>query len=287
MAAAAAVYVQDQVELLRSVQAIAGVRFDRFTVDFHNNRTAADLRSTDNLVSPRLGFVYKPVVPLSIYGSYSVAFVPRAGDQLSSLSLTNQALDPEQFRNYEVGAKWDARPGLSVTAAAYRLDRTNVAVPDPENPARLRLVDGQRTRGVELELTGNVTGAWSVMAGYAHQRGEITRSLSPTALAGASLAQVPAHSLSIWNRYDFTRAIGAGLGVLYRTAMFTSTDNTVVLPASTRVDAALFVTLSRRLRAQMNVENLFDARYYWAANGNNNITPGAPRALRVSLKTSF
>ena len=53
--------------------------------------------------------------------------MPRAGDQLSSLSLTNQALDPEEFRNYEIGAKWDAR-SVALSIATYRLDRGNVAV---------------------------------------------------------------------------------------------------------------------------------------------------------------
>ena len=74
---------------------------------------------------------------MSLYGSYSLAYLPRAGEQLSSLSLTNQALDPEEFRNYEVGAKWDVRPALSFTAAVYRLDRGNVVVPDPDDPTRV------------------------------------------------------------------------------------------------------------------------------------------------------
>jgi catecholate siderophore receptor len=69
--------------------------------------------------------------------------------------------------------------------------------------------------------------------------------------------------------------------------MFTSTDNTVVLPAFTRVDAALFMTVTRQLRAQLNMENLLDERYYPFSNGNNNITPGSPRALRLSLTTNF
>ena len=69
--------------------------------------------------------------------------------------------------------------------------------------------------------------------------------------------------------------------------MFTSTDNTVVLLAFTRVDAALFVTVTRQLRGQINVENLFDEHYFSSANGNNNIAPGAPRALTVSLTTRF
>ena len=67
----------------------------------------------------------------------ALTYLPRAGEQLSSLSLTNQALDPEEFRNYEVGAKWDVNPGLAFTAALYRLDRSNVMVPDPADPTTL------------------------------------------------------------------------------------------------------------------------------------------------------
>jgi catecholate siderophore receptor len=69
--------------------------------------------------------------------------------------------------------------------------------------------------------------------------------------------------------------------------MFTSTDNTVMLPAFTRFDAALFVNLTRAMAAQVNMENMFDAGYYAFSHNNNNITPGSPRALRVALTTRF
>jgi catecholate siderophore receptor len=65
--------------------------------------------------------------------------------------------------------------------------------------------------------------------------------------------------------------------------MFAAIDNTVTLPGFTRVDAAAFVTVSQMLRAQLNVENLLDERYYPTSHGNNNIAPGAPRTLRFSL----
>jgi len=282
-----AVYAQDQVEWSPRVQAIVGLRYDRFAVDFRNNRTAQTVASLDHLVSPRAGIVYKPAAELALYTSYSLAYVPRAGEQLSSLSLTNEALEPERFINYEVGAKWDARPDLSVTAAIYKLDRTNVAVPDPVDAARSLLVAGQRTEGFELGVTGNVTPKWTTVGGYAYQDGRITQTLSSTARAGATLAQVPAHTFSLWNKYNVSRRWGVGAGVIHNGDMFTSTDNTVVLPAFTRVDAALFMTLTRQLRAQVNVENLLDQRYYPFSNGNNNITPGSPRALRLSLTTNF
>ncbi len=287
VATTAAVYVQDQVALSRKLQAVLGLRYDRFDMDFTNNRTAASLASRDDLVSPRVGLIYKPIEPMSLYASYSLSHLPRAGEQLGSLSVTNQALEPESFTNYELGAKWDLARGIALTAAVYRLDRGNVIVPDPADPTRSQLVDGQRTKGVELGVAGNVTSAWSIAGGYAWQDGEITRSLSATAPAGASLAQLPEHSFSLWNRYDFSRRVGAGVGVIHRSEIFTSTDNTVVLPGFTRVDAALFVSISAKLRAQVNVENLFDVDYYAYAHNNNNITPGSPRALRAAITTRF
>lgn len=283
VATTASVYVQDQLRVTEAFDIVAGVRFDRFQLDLTNNRTGVTLSSTDALWSPRAGLVYRPVAPVSLYASHSLSYVPRAGEQLSSLTPTNRSLDPESFRNYEVGATWEVTRAFSMTAAAYRLNRGNVAITDPDDPTRSLLVDAQRTRGLEIGVNGYVTPAWSVAGGYALQDGEITRSVSSSAQAGASLAQLPRHSLALWNKYQLSPRLGLGLGLIHRGAAFTSTDNRVVLPAFTRADAAVFFDVSDRLRAQLNAENLFDARYFASAHSNTNITPGAPRALRVSL----
>jgi catecholate siderophore receptor len=283
----ASVYAQDQVALSRWVEAVVGLRYESVNSDVTNNRTATDFSSSDGLLSPRLGLIYKPIVPLSLYGSYSLTYLPRAGEQLSSLNVTNQALDPEEFRNYEVGAKWDVVPAFSFTAALYHLDRGNVVVPDPNDPTVSILVDAQQTKGLEIGLNGNLTSAWSIAGGYALQDGEITQSISAAAQAGATLAQLPRHSISLWNRYDFTPRFAGAVGVLYRSDVFTSTDNLVILPSWTRVDAALFYNLTATLRAQVNVENLFDEDYYLNAHGNTNITPGSPRGVRFALTTRF
>ena len=287
VATIAAVYAQDQIEISRQVEAVVGLRFDAFEMDFTNNRTGAEFATSDRLLSPRLGLIYKPILPLSVYGSYSLTFVPRAGDQLSSLSVSNQALEPEEFRNYEVGAKWDIRPALGLSAALYRLDRGNVAVADPADPRRSLLVDAQRTRGMELEMSGALTREWNLSAGYAWQDGTITRSISANAQAGADLAQVPAHSFSLWSKYDVSRRWSAAVGLIRRSAMFAATDNRVVLPGFTRVDGAVFFDVTSGLRAQLNVQNLLDEDYYASAHNNNNITPGAPRALTLSLTSRF
>jgi catecholate siderophore receptor len=278
----AAVYVQDQIEFSPQFEAVLGLRFDRFEMDFTNNRTGERFDSNDDLLSPRAGLIYKPMEPVSIYASYSMTYVPRAGAQLTSLNASNEALDPEEFENLEIGAKWDIRPGLSLTAALFQLDRTNVVIPDPEDPTVSILVDGQRTEGFEFGVSGRISEAWSIQGGYAWQDGELTE-----ALGGARLAQLPKHVVSLWNRYDLTPQWGVGLGIMHQTEMYAAADNAVTLPEFTRVDAAVFFTAGERLQLQLNVENLLDEDYYPNAHNNNNITPGSPRAIRAGLIARF
>jgi catecholate siderophore receptor len=288
----AAVYVQDQVELSDHWQAIVGLRYDRFQVDFTShtdliNGRTGEFEVTDDLLSPRAGLVFKPIESASIYANYSLAYVPRSGDQMSSLNATNAAFEPEKFTNLELGAKWDITPNLSATAAVYRLDRRNVVIPDPLDPTRSLLVAGQRARGVELGLSGRVNDHWKVVGGYARQDGELLERLSATAPEGATLAQLPEHSLSLWNRFDFNDAWGAGIGVIHRSSLFPSTDNAVTVPGYTRFDAAVYYAVNERLQLQLNAENLFDREYFVSANSNNNITPGSPRAFYLEANVTF
>jgi catecholate siderophore receptor len=296
----AAVYVQDQMELTAKIELVAGLRYDSFRVDFNDTRPTptgiGNVKTSDGLVSPRVGILLKATHSLSAYASYSVAFTPRAGEQLASLTNFNKALDPEEYRNVEVGAKWDISNDLAFTTAVYRQDRTNVAVADTTLGApagQLALVDGQRVKGIEVGLSGRVTSKWSMAGGYAHQEGEISSDQSVTVRKGASLAQTPTNTFSFWNRYDFTPKLGVGIGIINRDDMFAATENVVTaasnvtLPGYTRVDGAVFMTFNGKFGAQLNVENLFDKNYYLNADNNNNITPGAPRAVRVTLSAKF
>jgi catecholate siderophore receptor len=281
-----AAYVQDQVEVTRQVQAIVGIRFDNFDLRFHNNRTDARLRRIDNLASPRAGLVYKPVAPVSIYATYSVSYLPSSGDQFASLTSITEQVKPEKFSNYEAGVKWDVRPSLALTAAVYRLDRTNTRSTDPNDPTRIVQTGSQRTNGVEIGWNGSITRAWRIAGGYAYQDAFVT-SATVSARAGAHVAQVPHHSFSLWNQYQIRPRLGAGLGILNRTDMFAAIDDTVVLPGYTRADAAVFYSLTEKVRLQVNVENLLDRKYYLNADNNNNISPGFPRAIRVGLIARF
>jgi len=286
-ASIAALYVQDQITFSPKWRAILGLRYDSFEVDFRNNRNSSEFESDDGLFSPRAGLIFRPIDPLSLYASYSIAHQPRAGEQLTSLNPSNAALDPEKFRNYELGAKWDVASNLTLNAALYRLDRTNVVVPNPADPTRSILVDGQRTEGFELEVVGEITEAWRVMGGYTWADGEITRTQSATVAAGNSLAQLPEHSFTLWNRFDVNAKWGFGLGAIRRGESFAATDNTVTLPGYTRVDGAVYFALNQNVQFQLNAENLLDKEYFPNAHSNNNITPGSPRAAYLGVTLKF
>ena len=280
------VYAQDQIGLGRFFDVILGLRWDRFEIegtDFLPNPDRAFGR-TDEMVSPRLGLVWKPMETASVYASYSRSFLPRSGEQFTSLTPTTQNLEPEEFENLELGAKWDVNPGLSVTAAVFELRRTNATTPDPANPAATINVGETRTRGLELGVTGRITDRWSVAGGYAWQDAVLEGN------DAVELAQVPEHSLSLWSRHEVTESLGLGLGVTHQSdqwAAIRTSPNTTRLPGFTRVDAAVFWALTPTVNLQLNIENLLDEDYWADAHNNNNLTPGAPRGARLTLSTRF
>jgi catecholate siderophore receptor len=288
----AAAYVQDQIVFNDQWQLVAGLRYDSFKADATNLRATTpatrDLKARNDLVSPRVGLIFKPVPNASIYTSYGLTYLPRSGEQLASLSVTNQALDPEEFRNTEIGAKWDVNPSLTLTAAVYRLNRSNAAVADPLDATKLVLLSGdsQRIEGVELALTGQITPQWQVIAAYASQNARTLQSVG-TLPAGRKLAQSPSNTVSVWNRYDFSPKWGAAIGVLYRDKSFATTSNAVTLDSYTRVDGGLYYAVSPNVQLQLNVENLADVKYYSVADNDNNITPGAPRSAYVTLNLKY
>ena len=279
-------YGQSQVVLSEQWQAIVGARYEHFDVDFYNHRTNDALSRTDDLISPRAALLFKPVESVTLYSSYSVSALPSSGDQFSSMTVTSATLEPEKFRNYEIGAKWDVFDRLSLSSAVYRLDRTNTTAPDPVDPTRTVQTGSQRTRGFEFSLTGALSPQWQIIGGYANQNAEVT-SRTAAAAEGARVPLVPRNTVSLWNRYQATPALGLGLGVVYQDDMYAAIDDAVTLPSFTRFDAAAYYTMSRHLRLQMNLENLFDQQYYATANSNDNISPGSPRSVRVAVITGF
>jgi catecholate siderophore receptor len=299
----AAGYVQDQIEITKYIDVIAGVRFDSFDLKFTGldpgpTDFKGQLRRVDHKWSPRFGLVVKPFEQLSLYGSYSRTFLPLAGDQFNVLFPTIASLAPQGFENFEVGFKAQVLPRLYFTGALYQLNRSNQ--PLVVDATTAVLADTQ-TKGGEIGLVGYVTDEWQVSLGYGHQDARVVRSdRTPTARTpfftdvGKVNPSVPKDTFSFWNRYDFTPHVGAGVGVIHNSKFFAAIDNAVVIPGYTRVDGAVFFNFGKNflnygeeLSAQINIENLLGAYYFSSAHNNNNIMPGAPRSVFLTINAKL
>ena len=290
----AAVYAQDQIEIGPHLQLIGGLRYDHFDFQADNlnatGSTPVRTNRIDDLLSPRAGIVLKPLENLAFYGSYSVSYLPSSGDQFGSLSPGLAISQPERFENAEVGVKYDVSPALQLTGALYNLDRYNQRLADP-NRAGFFLATGQtNTQGAEIGANGYVTDWWQVSGGYAFTDATITRGFSNGTTAirpGNRVGLVPFNAFTLWNKFDVTPQFSLGIGYIQTGHTFASSDDTVRLPGITRFDLGLFYRLNESWRAQVNIENLFDRRYIATADGNNNITPGAPRLVRFQVIARF
>lgn len=288
-------YLQDQIIFNPQWQAVVGVRHDHIDTDFVNLANNQPINVSDNLLSPRAGLIYKPSENSSLYASYSTSYVPRAGDQLIGLTVSNATFKPEKFINKEIGAKWDISQSLALTAAVFKLERENVLAADPSNTGNSILLDGQETTGLELGASGKVTDQWQIMGAFTLQDGEITeRQANATAAnvinKGAELAMTPTRTFSLWNKYQINDMWAVALGVVSRSEMYAATPTvgaSTVLPGYTRFDAAIFAKLSPKWDAQINIENLTNKDYALFAHNNNNITPGAPLNARATLNYHF
>ena len=285
-ATVAAAYVQDQIRPADWLEIVAGLRFDSLKIDVDDMRAAGGGGSAAATICGRRASGSSPSRPATSRSTRATA-APTCRNRATSSAaspMSPKALEPERFDNYEVGAKWEILDGLLATAAVYQLDRTNTRATDPNDPSHTVLTGAQRSRGLELGLERSVTSRWLISAGYTLQKAEISRTTS-AAPKGREVPLVPRHSFSLWNRYDVTKKIGVGLGVIARSKSYATISNAVKLPGYARVDAALFYQAAAAAsQAQVNVENLLGAHYFPTANSDNNIAPGAPRAIKATRR---
>lgn len=283
----AALYVQDQIRFGEHWQLVLGLRMDWFALDYDNYRNGTRTSEDFNALTPRAGLIFNPIDNVSLYAAYTESYVPRSGEQLGSLTPGNANLDPESFDNTEIGVKWQISDGLFTSLALYQLNRGNIAVNDPANPGQFLLIDAQRNKGLEWEITGNITENLQLLAGYAYQDASFTRDVSSTVTEGTVLPLVPEHSGYIWGLWSISAQWGIGLGLNSQARVFTSTSNDVVLPGFTRFDGAVYFNQSDTLEWQINIENLTDRRYFSTAHNDNNISVGSPRAVLLTANLSF
>jgi catecholate siderophore receptor len=289
-----AIYFQDQIYLNEQYQIIAGLRYDKFKTKFNDIKNSSNSAIVnDQFLSPRIGLVYKPIDPVSIYTNYSLSYLPRTGEQLTSLTSSNKSFDPEKFTNIEAGIKYDLLQSFSISSAIYRLERSRMAISDPSSPTtNIIIVDGQVTKGFELGVAGKLFDSYSMYGGYTYQDAEITKNQGGSApiASGTTLGHVPKHTFSLWNKYEINEIWSAALGVVSRSDMYAATPTTtaaVNLPGYTRLDAAIYANINKQTKLQLNIENLLDKTYYQSAHNNNNIMYGYPLTARATVTYTF
>jgi catecholate siderophore receptor len=281
-------YIQDQIDLTDNFKLILGARLDRFDVSVLDRRAVSPTDDgrrgrVDNEVSPRFGFIYKPADNVSIYASYSETFLPSSGDQFLTLSTTTEDIRPQSFENREIGVKWDIHPRLSVTAAAFRLERGLFTSVDPDDASIVTTVPGSTTDGFEVQIIGDLTDDWFISAGYSHLDGEVDGG----AFDGNRPRQTPENMFSVWTQYQVNDRLAIGGGATYQDEFFVREDNTVLVPDYVRLDAAVFYDLSDDTRLQLNIENLLDEDYFPDAHSNDNISTGEPLNARLTVRHRF
>jgi catecholate siderophore receptor len=79
-----------------------------------------------------------------------------------------------------------------------------------------------------------------VSGGYAYTDARIVGATSATIVPGNRVGLVPYHTFTLWNKYEFVEWFALGAGIIHQTDSFASSDDTVLLPGWTRVDAGIF-----------------------------------------------
>ena len=277
------VYLQDQIDLGAGFQLLLGTRID-FGSQFYFSRTAASrtIPPEQDLFgfSPRVGLVYRPFEPLTLYASYTTSFKPQTDNVLN---VTNPP--PETGVQYEVGARYDLIPSLlTVSAAAFSITRQNVSATDPVNTGFNVITGAQRSEGVEVDIAGEILPGWKVIGGLGFLDARITK--DTTFAVGNRLVGAPEFSGSVWSTYQVQtgelRGLGFGFGATYVGSRFGDLNNSFKVGGYTRLDAAVYYDFER-FRFAVNARNLTDARYIEQPFNQFNNLPGAPFTVLATI----
>ncbi|MEH1980894.1 MAG: TonB-dependent siderophore receptor [Nostoc sp.] len=278
------IYVQDLVEILPNLKLLAGVRFDSSN-SFAKDSPGGNLlnEQVDNKFSPRAGIVYQPSKTTSLYFNWSDYFNP----VYSSRSKTGELFKPQTSEQFEVGIKQEFLENrLSATLAFYEITRQNLLTADPTNPLYSIQTGEQKSRGIELDVTGQILPGWKVIGTYTYTDAFVSQ--DNTIPVGNRLIGVPYNSASLWTTYELQssnlKGLGFGLGLVYSGDYEVALPNTFTVPSYLRADAALFYRRNK-LRIGLNFNNVFNTQYYYTQIGA--LSPASPFNVRGSVSFEF
>ncbi|MGE6694264.1 TonB-dependent receptor [Sphingobium limneticum] len=284
------------------------------------NRTT--LKRQDDLWTYQAGIVFKPTESSSIYASTSTSATPPGsfianGAEGNALNTTSQgltdALKVEKTKSYEIGAKANLfGDSLSLTLAAFRTETKNARA---TNDAGTVAFIGERLiKGIEFGFNGNITPEWNVFGGYTYMDSEIvdggftattvgtlTR-YAPSVNTGKQFPNTPKHSLTAFTNYKVTPAFTLGGGAIYMAKVYggysdtrTITNGAVVItkelarmvPSYWRFDGSASYSFTDAINLQVNVNNVFNKRYYDKAYAAHYANQAAGRTAIATLNIKY
>lgn len=290
------VYMQDLLAITNQWKALAGLRYDRFDQSTQPS-AGGGLQRVDREWSPRAGVVYQPSDSQAYYLSVSRSFQP-SGESFA-LAASNEQLAPEATTNQEIGTKIDFFEGrATATASLFQLERTHIKFTNPATNT-VEPIGTQRTQGLELTVTGDLSRGWQIWSGYAYLDAKITSSTSVdnsdnraafrnVPIQGKRPTLTPKHSANLWLAKFFGNGWRAAAGVNYVDDRFANPGNTVTLPSYTLVDMMLGYRWAG-FDIQVNINNLFNRKHIVSGHGAspNLNTPGAPRHAQLTVRHDF
>jgi iron complex outermembrane recepter protein len=252
------IFAQDQVSFTDNFFLLAGLRYDTVEQIVTDNLERTEVSNTDDALIPRLGVVYQPIKPVSLYASYSQSFAPNP-----ETTSNGEALDPEEGEGWEIGVKSELLQGkLFTTLAYFNINKENVASEDPDEQFSFVATGKQSSQGLELDVTGEIISGWNVIASYAYIDAEVAED---NAIAvGNRLPNAPENSAGIWTTYQLQQGnlqgLGFGLGFNFVGEREGDLDNSFKLDSYFLTNAALFYERNQ-WRGSLNFKNLFDEDY--------------------------
>ena len=285
------VFIQDQISLTDKLDIRIGARFDDYEQRLNNRLANTNTKQTESRVSPQFGVVYEASDYVSVYGAYGENFRP-----LSGADANGDGFEPNQSTSAELGVKFTLNDGaLFGTVAVFKVEQDNMLVVDDATAFTYAAIGEAQSKGIEIDLTGELTDTLEVWASYAFVDATIENSFFDanfgyTVEAGASLLNVPEQQLSlqlVQSTVLYGKAIKFGGGLLHvgKRNGFFGTD--FELPSYTTARAFVNYDVTDAIGITAEVNNLFDETYYTNSFADAWVQPGTPRNVKFSASYKF
>lgn len=284
-----AAYLQDQITW-GALQVLVGLRYESYKDIVRYKETDAENVYQDVLL-PRLGMVYTLTPQINLYGTYVQGYNPQTASALANPNAGGP-FDPLENDMTEFGIKSEWLDGkLSATIAAYQINQKNTLYPAPtdDNADLMEQIGKERSKGIELDVLGQIRPNWSIIASYAYNDAKVTESKD----AGELDIQKPnaaKNIANIWTKYTLDRGLLEGLAIGFGGNFVDernlSLDREQTVPSFVLWNAALYYNIGK-VQLQGNLNNITDRTHWVGGYDYIRLFPGAPRSFLFTLGYTF